>query len=43
MLEKKFGNFLFASLPDKSRTCPRYIEILCFKENDQNIIFLTSN
>ncbi|KAF3957958.1 hypothetical protein CMV_017078 [Castanea mollissima] len=23
MLEKKFGDFLFDSLPDKSRTCPR--------------------
>ncbi len=25
MLEKKFGDFLFDSLPDKSRTCPRYV------------------
>lgn len=24
MLEKKFGDFLFASLPEKSRACPRY-------------------
>lgn len=25
MLEKKFGDFLFDFLPDKSRTCPRYV------------------
>ena len=25
MLEKKFGDFLFASLPDENRTCPRYV------------------
>lgn len=24
MMEKKFGDFLFAALPDQSRTCPRY-------------------
>jgi len=23
MLEKKFGDFLFASLPDQTRVCPR--------------------
>lgn len=23
-MEKKFGDFLFAALPDQSRTCPRY-------------------
>ncbi|KAA8520995.1 hypothetical protein F0562_011668 [Nyssa sinensis] len=32
MLEKKFGDFLFASLPDKSRTCPSCSEgTLIFK------------
>uniref|UniRef100_A0A5B6Z8L9 DNA topoisomerase n=2 Tax=Davidia involucrata TaxID=16924 RepID=A0A5B6Z8L9_DAVIN len=32
MLEKTFGDFLFASLPDKSRTCPSCLEgTLIFK------------
>lgn len=32
MLEKTFGDFLFASLPDKSRTCPSCMEgTLIFK------------
>ncbi|XP_048331701.2 uncharacterized protein LOC107429950 isoform X1 [Ziziphus jujuba] len=32
MLEKKFGDFLFASLPDKSRACPSCMEgTLIFK------------
>ncbi|XP_062082714.1 uncharacterized protein LOC133789019 isoform X2 [Humulus lupulus] len=32
MLEKKFGDFLFASLPDNSRTCPSCVEgTLVFK------------
>ncbi|KAK9118667.1 hypothetical protein Scep_016760 [Stephania cephalantha] len=36
MLEKSFGDFLFAAIPDKSRICPRYIAKMMYGEDEEN-------
>ncbi|CAK7354374.1 unnamed protein product [Dovyalis caffra] len=35
MLERTYGHFLFASLPDKSRTCPWYIAKTLYGDDDE--------
>ncbi|XP_058070721.1 uncharacterized protein LOC131219541 isoform X2 [Magnolia sinica] len=37
MLEETYGHFLFASLPDKSRRCPRYIARTIFSDDDDGV------